>query len=51
MMAAEGAPAEVMTPAFLSDVFRIEARLHRDAVLDCPVMVPVKSLIGKRGET
>ncbi|MFH1981590.1 MAG: ABC transporter ATP-binding protein [Pseudomonadota bacterium] len=48
MLVAEGAPDEVMTPAFLRDVFRIDARLHRDEALNCPVMVPVRSLIEKR---
>lgn len=46
LLAADGTPDEVMTPAFLRDIFRIDARLHRDETLDCPVMVPVKSLIG-----
>lgn len=43
-MAAAGTPEEVMTPQFLQSVFNIDARLHTDDVLNCPVMVPVRSL-------
>jgi len=50
-LVADGPPDEVMTPAFLREVFRIDARLHRDETLNCPVMVPVRSLIGKRDDS
>ena len=46
-LAAAGTPEEVMTPAFLQSVFNIDARLHTDDVLNCPVMVPVRSLKGE----